>query len=377
MARQLRWWIGGALLLCAAVGFAYLPPRAAPVFARRYREEPLPPYRYRVQELSDAWRSTALELRLLQYREELRPELERRRALDSAGPAVMLDWPDVPDSVRRRVETRLDNAWKELRLGISKISVGIVVAVKRQADPTTPGEPSVQTAYLLPDSTDRSTCIVYQTFTRAWANWATFADASKRLLANLGPCAFYAAFGAPGREIERWLSARNFDLAIAPVWTRPARLSGTDAYFLSNIGNNARFWLLPVAVACVAGRAEGCRAAALESPPMSRDASRVVTLDQRWRPPALAGAGHYLADVVRSVGRERFQRFWNSELPVDTALAEALRLPVGEWTKRWQAQLVPPIQLGAAPSAGAALLGVLLALAAVGLVLRTVARREV
>jgi hypothetical protein len=375
MARQLRWWIGGALLLCAAVGFAYLPPRAAPVFARRYREEPLPPYRYRVQELSDAWRSTALELRLLQYREELRPELERRRALDISGPSVLLDWPDVPDSVRRRVETYLDNDWKELRLGVSKISVGIVIAVNRQADPTIPGAPSAQTAYLLPDSTDRSTCIVYQTFTSAWVTWATSADGSRRFLANLGPCAFYAAFGAPGREIERWLSARDFDLAIAPLWTRQAQVEGWPG--ASFIRHNARFWLPPDGVACLAGRAERCRSAALEAPPTSRDASRVVTLNQRWRPPALAGGTHYLADVIRSVGRERFQRFWNSELPADTALAEVLRMPAGEWTRRWQAGLIPPIQLGAAPTAGSALLGVLLALVAVGLVLRTVAHREV
>lgn len=374
MAR-VRWWIGSALLVCATVGLVYLPPRAAPVFARRYSEEPLPPYRYRVQELADAWRSTALELRLKQFREELRPELERRRALEIPGLAVLLDWPDAPDSVRRHVQTRLDNDWKELRLGVSKISVGVVLMVNRQADPTAPREPSFQTAYLLPDSTDRSTCIVYQTLSGPWATWATFGDGSRRPLANLGPCAFYAAFGAPGQEIERWLSARDFDLAIAPLWTRQAQVEGwPNASF---IRHNARFWFLPDGVACLAGRAERCQSAAVEAPPTSRDASRVVTLNQRRPPPALAGGTHYLADVVRSIGRERFQRFWNSELPADTALAEALRMPVGEWTRRWQARLVPPIQLGAAPSAGSAMLSVLLALAALGIVLRTAARREV
>ncbi|HMA42882.1 MAG TPA: hypothetical protein VKO86_02600 [Gemmatimonadales bacterium] len=366
MAR-VRWWIGSTLLVCAAVGFAYLPPRAEPVFARRYREEPVPPYRYRVQELADAWRSTALELRLRQHRERLRPELERRRALEIPGPAVLLDWPAVPDSLSRLYLARLDSVWQDLRLGVSKISVGVVVAFDvHPSDPTTPSDPPPHTAYLLPDSTDRNTCIVYETFTRAY--WSP---------PNLGPCAYYAAFGAPGREIERWLSGRQFDLAIAPLWTGPAQPSRTDGYFLSDIRNNARFWLQPAAVACVAGRVEGCRAAALESPPMSHDASRVVSLDRWWRPPALAGGTHYLADVVRSVGRERFQRFWNSELPVDTALAEALRMPVGEWTRRWQAGLVHPIRLGAAPSAGSAILAALLALAALGIVLRTAARRTV
>jgi hypothetical protein len=368
MAR-VRWWIGSTLLVCTAVGFAYLPPRAVPVFARRFREEPLPPYRYRVQELGDAWRSAALELRLLQYRERLRPEIQRRRALDIAGPVLLMDWPSASDSLRDVVAATLQAEWRHLGLEVSKVSVGVVLAVDRVApDPNEPSQQGNLTAYLLPDSSDRTFCVVVQTSTSIrWVRGGV----------NLGPCAFYAAFGVPGREIGRWLSSRQFDLAIAPSWRKPVRPSGFEAYFMSSVGHDARFWLRPNAVACLAGRAEGCRSATLEPPPTSRDASRVVTLDQRWRPPALAGGTHYLADVVRSIGRERFQRFWNSELPVDTALAEALRMPVGEWTRRWQAELVPPIRLGAAPSAGTAGLGVLLALAAVGIVLRTASRREV
>lgn len=372
MAR-VRWWIGSALLVCAAVGFVYLPPRAAPVFARRYTVDPLPPYRYRVQELGDAWRSAALELRLLQYRERLRPELERRAALDLAGPALLMDWPTASDSLRGVVAGTLEAEWRNLGLGVSKISVGVVLAQHRvTADPDEPSLQGNLTAYLLPDSTDRTTCVVLQT-----------ATSIRRLRGEvpLGPCAFYAAFGAPGREIGGWLGARNFELAISPPWERRR---GADESEWLLAGGKPWFWWQVYryeanGVACLAGRAERCRLAVIDPRQPAGEPPHLVTLRQRGpvRPPALAGGSHYLADVFRSVGPERFQRFWNSELPVDTALADALRMPVGEWTRQWQARLVPPIRLGAAPSAGSAILSVLLALAALGIVLRTAARREV
>lgn len=372
MAR-VTWWIGSALLACAAVGFVYVPPRAAPVFARRYREEPLPPYRYRVQELGEAWRSAALELGLLQYRERLRPELERRKALDLAGPALLMDWPNASDSLRRVVAGKLEAEWRYLGLGVSKVSVGVVLAQDRGS--AAPDEPSLQgnqIAYLLPDSSDRTTCIVLQTSTSIrWLRGGV----------NLGPCAFYAAFGAPGREIGGWLGARDFELAVSPLWKR--RRGADESEWLLARGKPWFWWQVyryqANGVACLAGRAERCRLAVIDPPQPAGEPSRLVTLNQRGplRPPALAGGTHYLADVVRSVGRERFQRFWNSELPADTALAEALRMPIGEWTRRWQAELVRPIRLGAAPSAGSAILGVLLAFAALSIVLRTAARREV
>lgn len=370
MARQLSWWIGAVLLVCAVVGFAYLPPRATPFFARRFQVLGPTPYRLRVQALADDWRSTALELRLLQYREQLRPELERRTAHDVPGPALLFDWPDAPDSVRHPFGTYLDAEWRRLGLGVSKVSVGIVIAPASQPDPGHPREETVTTAYLLPDSTDRSTCIVFQEYARI-----------ARQRPGLGLCAYYAAFGNPGREIGRWLAARDYDLAILPLWSR-ARTPGSGQRLLER--DQPWFWWQvyrhqPAGVACLAGRREGCRSAVMGGPQPGHDPSHLVLIDRRWwrRPPALAGGERYLADVVRSVGHERFLRFWNSELPADSALAEALRMPVGDWTRRWQADFVPQIQLGPAPAAGSALLGLLLAAAAMGIVLRTVPRREV
>jgi hypothetical protein len=371
MARQLRWWIGAALLVCAVVGFAYLPPRATPLFARRYQVLGPTPYRLRVQQLADAWRSAALELRLLQYRERLRPELERRRTHDVPGPAVLMDWTDASDSLRRVVAATLDAEWIRLGLGASKVSVGVVLALDRATVDSEPSQDRMRTAYLLPDSTDRWTCIVLQTSTSV-TRWPGEL--------NLGPCAFYAAFGAPGREIGRWLRGRRFDLALIPQWA-PGVLSGRYDFLVPQ-RRQPWFWgqvysYSPDGVACLAGRPQRCQDAVLGSVEAPGSATPVVTTAKWWQRQALVAGHRYLAHVARSVGSERFLRFWNSELPVDTALAEALRKPVGEWTRRWQAELVPPIQLGPAPGAGSALLGLLLAAVAVGIVLRTVVRREV
>lgn len=387
MARQLKWWIAGALLGCVALGVVYLPPRATPILTRRFREPPpATPYRLRVQELAAAWRDATMELRLLAYRDRLRPELERRRALEVAGPAVIVEWPDAPQWLRGYVAAALDTAWARLGLGASKISVGIVYAAGiPKAAATEPSQQQGSTVYLLPDSTDRTTCLV---FLRGFY-WARRLQAQPNpvrdprfeafLQNELGPCAFYAAFGAPGRDIRRWLSARRFDLALSPRWAQVP--IGESGYLLPD-RSQPWFWAQvysqnPNAIACLAGRADACRAAVLTGAGASDPPSRIVTTDRWWWHQALVGGDRYFADAVRRIGRERFRRFWSSELPVDTALVAAFRMPVGEWTQRWQASLVTPFRLGPAVPPVSVLLGLLLAAVALVSVIRTVSRREV
>lgn len=389
MARDLKWWVAAALLGCALLGFVYLPPRAAPLLWRRFHEPPPPTlYRLRVQELAAAWRESALELRLLEYRDRLRPELERRRALELPGPVVIVEWPDAAEDLRRYVATALDTAWARLGLGATKVSVGVVAAFGApNPDRGQPSMPRSMTVYLLPDSSDRSTCLVFlQGF-----QWAQRLQALPRPMRRdprfeafmqnaLGPCAYYAAFGAPGREIRHWLGARRFDLALYPRWEQAPDSNAYD--YLVAQRNQPWFWFEvyqypPVAIGCLAGREADCRASVLEGAGTPEPPSRIVTTERWWWHQPLLGGEHYLADVVRSLGRERFRRFWSSELPVDTALVEAFRMPVGKWTRGWQAGVVPPVRLGPVVPATSALLGLLLAATAVTVVARTVSRREV
>ncbi len=85
----------------------------------------------------------------------------------------------------------------------------------------------------------------------------------------------------------------------------------------------------------------------------------------------------YLADVAREVGHERFLRFWNSPEPVDSALGAVLKMPVGEWTERWQRRFVPRLPLGPAAPFSATVLGLLLGGAAVIVIAFSATRRQV
>ena len=395
MARAVRWWVVAALVACVGVAIVYLPPRGEPVHESSLftRFETPTPYRLRVQQLAAKWRATTLELRLLAFRERLRPELERRRARDIATPAVLfVGFDTLSQPARDLVAAALDTVWSRLRLGVTKISVGVVIQVGRPSGSTNApmGAQGAQT-YLLPDSTDRTSCIALLPLSTAWGvgrslgePHPTYNAALVSFLQNgLGPCAYYAAFGAPGRSIARWMGDRRFDLALYPWWDRP-ETHGLPNQLITSLDprENHWFWLdvyhYPVStVACLGGRADACRSAVLARSDASEPPPRLVWPFRWWQGQRLAGGDRYFADAVRAIGRDRFHRFWNSEDPVDTALTTALRRPIGEWTREWQAQLVPPVRLGPASRPSDTLLSLMLAAAALGFVAVTVARREV
>ena len=387
MARSVRWWVVAAMVACMAVGFVYLPPRPDPLLGARFQSLDAPsPYRLRVQELAARWRTTALELELLAARDRLHAEMVRRRTLELPGPALLFEGPEsLPPGARDLVRAQFDSVWAGMELGVTKISVGVVLWVGRSVG--RPDEPSwndgsTRDAYLLPDSMDRTSCIVMLSLLTTWGPGKELAqpqpfatEALTGFLRNgLGPCAFHAAFGNPGHAVQQWLGARQYDLALNPWWERGLD-SGRSARFTAQLDPdvNPWFWLdayhyPPLAVACLAGRSPACRASVLAAAPTTDDSSRVVTTARWWQRQVLVGGDHYLADVVREVGRPRFQEFWNSEAPVDTALTAALRQPIGDWTRAWQARFVPRIRLGPSASLGASLLGVMLAALSVALV---------
>ncbi len=299
--------------------------------------------------------------------------------------------PDTLSSAaRHNVAAALDTTWSRLGLGVTKISAAVIMQVRSAAERADepPAASGSAITYWLPDSADRSTCVVLFAGRHSNALLALAQPATNRLLADwlqsgLGPCAFYARFGRPGREIGRWLGARGFDLALQPWWNGDPREGPHRRLYDALDARQNRWFLLevyrfpPDAIACLGGREAGCRAAVLAGAGGVNAEPQLVTNEFRWDRQRLLAGDHYLADVAREVGAERFQSFWNSERSVDTALAAALRKPVGKWTAQWQRRLTPPIRLGPAAPPSAAWLGLLLAGVAVALATRTVSRREV
>ncbi len=202
------------------------------------------------------------------------------------------------------------------------------------------------------------------------------------LKAGLGPCAFYAAFGTPGAPVHSWLAARNWDLAAS---LDPGARGRSNSMIEMAEPRYSWYWdaiysLPPMAVACLAGRPDGCRAAVVagagDEP--ATPFPEIMQVDRRWnRIQRLVEAGRYLGDVAHAVGRDRFLAFWTSSQPVDTALATALKRPVGEWTADWQRDFVLPIRLGPAPPLGGVGLALTIAMLAIAIVAGTAARRQV
>ena len=393
MARQLRWWVIAPLGACLVIAIAYLPPRAMPLLGQRFFRvfqtfEPPTPYRLRVQELASRYRATSFELTMREYGARMRPELERHRTLEIPAPVVFFSGDSLSDSARGLVRAVLDTAWSRLGLGVSKISVGVVVNVVfgRPARGDSPAHMPAAAAFLLPDSTDRTTCMAYVPITY-WGRPGVLmmphptptATLTELLRDGLGTCAYFAAFGTPGHDVARWLTARHYTLAEYP-WNLRTPAESTRAGSQLDLGK-PWFWSIVYryesdAVQCMAGRPEACRRA-VHATGAAVSVPIVNTEQDWWHPLSPAGADRYLADLVDEVGPERFGRFWNSEMPADTALATAMRMPVGEWTRRWQARLVPPIRLGPAAATSAMILAMLLGVAAVALVMATAVRRQV
>jgi hypothetical protein len=340
--------------------------------------------------LADEWRGADASRRLLRARRQLQALWRDAKAGTSL--IVVSESADVAIATPPIADSAIHVAWRQLGLGETKVRVAVIIqlAVASPAHDRPTIEEGIA-AYLAPDSTDRTTCIAVFPAGKYWTqvlrgerrDQAPFAAWVQFLQAGLGPCAFYAAYGTPGTSVRGWLIARGWDLAMT------LDVGARGRYRNSMIGMADRdspwFWeavyaLPPAAIACLAGRPAGCRAAVLAG--VSDDPAihfpDIMRIDRRWgRVPRLVEGQRFLGDVARAVGRDRFLSFWTSALPVDTALAAALKRPVGEWTADWQRDFVRPIRLGPTPPLGGLAIALAIAGLAVVLVSVTASRRQV
>jgi hypothetical protein len=393
------------VVACFALALAYLPPRGArpsdrsSLFTAQTRQAT--PARQRAQAVSDEWRAADGSLRLLRARRQVHELLREARAgTPGTSLIVVSESADVATATAPLADSAIHVAWRQLGLGETKFRVAVIIQLSSAAqghDRPLPEEG--RAVYLGPDSTDRTTCIAVVSLGSYWTRIvagdlraAEVLEAAGRVpfealvqffKAGLGPCAFYAAYGTPGKSVRGWLVARGWDLALtldAGARGRGSSVMGiTDPRY--SWSWDAIYALPPTAVACLASRPEGCRAAVLAG--ASDDpvipVPDIVDMDRRWwrHVPRLVGGQRFLGDVAHEVGRDRFLSFWTSALPVDTALAAALKRPVGEWTAEWQRDFVGPIRLGPAPPLGGVAIALAIAVLAVVVVAVTASRRQV
>ena len=394
MASLKRWVVVG-VTACSVLALAYLPPRGATASGRSFfmaQSRQGTRARQRAQALADQWRGADAALRLLRARREVQELLREAKAGTSL--VVVSESADVTTAAPPIADSAIHIAWRQLGLGETKVRVAVIIQLAIVSP--VHDRPTIEAgiaAYLAPDSTDRTTCIAVLPSGNYWTRFfrgerrdgAPFAFEAlvQTLKSGLGPCAFYAAYGTPGKSVRAWLVARGWDLAL----TLDAGARGPYGNSLIEMTDRRYPWFWeavysvpPTAVACLASRPTGCRAAVLAG--ASDDPSipfpDLMRIDRRWgRVPRVVEGQRFLGDVARAVGRDRFLNFWTTALPVDTALAAALKRPVGEWTADWQSGFVHPIRLGPAPPLGGVAIALAIAALAVALVGVTASRRQV
>ena len=392
-----RGWVVAGLVGCLALALAYLPPRGAR--GSRPSDDGFfvgqspsgTPARQRAQALADAWRTADGSLHLLTARRRLQ-QLARTATASGRSLVVVSESAGVATATPSIADSAARLAWHQLGLNETKVSVALVIqlmSVSSRRDRPVPEEQTA--AYLAPDSTDRTTCIAVVSVGRWWTRIFTgdlrgrvpFDALVQTLKAGLGPCAFYAAYGTPGKSVRGWLVTRGWDLGL----TLDVGPRGQHYSYVIEMADPRRQWywdavyaLPPTAVACLASRPDGCRAAVLAgaSDDPAIPSPDIMRVDRRWgRIPRLIEGQRFLGDVARAVGRDRFLTFWTSAQPVDTALAAALKRPVGEWTADWERAFVRPIRLGPTPPLGGMAIALAIAALALAIVAGTASRRQV
>lgn len=250
--------------------------------------------------------------------------------------------------------------------------------------------------YVLPDDSLRR-CIVIARVHAVTTRRLYEAELRSRISSErlLGPCGFYEHFGAPGQAIRRWLDDRGWQFAQrSPSNEPPIRwLDGLpDSSYRTRI--DLDYVMRSSGRACAGGKDEACIESVLSRAPaddrrnsMDLDAGILSTgyfnpfvhgdngwLTRSW--PMGAREWTLLADMARSLGPERFEQFWTSDLAPEQAFQAAAGVPMSTWTREWIETTYHPQAAGPALPAGATGFAALILIVALGLTIVAAQRRQ-
>jgi hypothetical protein len=381
----------------AAIAVAILVlPRLVP---RTQRPDDEPPAHTRTQwaqeagRLAAAWTTTYQRLRLEQYRATLEPRADSARRAGGTAPLLLIDGPSTP-AQRRMLSDQLAEMWKRADPEGFKVAVALVFLRDSAASAPPPDAPLLSHAgaatYFFPDSAHRSLCIAVINAT--YAERRLFASPTPTATAetvtwlsqSLGPCAFYGAFGTPGRTVGRWLRGGGLQFALTPHWWMPKRGAGSPQWWLAAGGQTPSWWWdyfygnFPFdGIACYAGRLPRCLTAVYDSTALADSAPTSWNTANWWKDQGLLGGTGYLSDVVATVGTDRFSRLWTTDLPFDSAFHLAVDTSLMEWTKNWAHRNGPEISVGGAPPPNTLPGGLIVSALALSLALLYARRRQI
>lgn len=334
------------------------------------------------------------QLRLLQLRDSIAPIATRTATPFAIDPAFDRDSRTLLDSVV--AEIRQERAMAA-RIPASVFFVLDSVTALRGHPRGTASRGVLAIDYLLPDDSARR-CIVMARVRGAPNRRMYEAELRSRISRErlMGPCAYFERFGVPGNAIRRWLDARGWQFAQRAVWEEPSApwLDGLpDSAFRARI--DLEYVMSSSGRACAGGKDQACMDALFTR----------ATMDDRQSPMTLSAGvlspGYYnpfvhgdngwltrswalgsrewtlLSDMVRSMGPERFERFWSSDLSPEQAFQAAAGMSMAEWTRDWIETTYHPQATGPTLAAGATGFAGMLLVVAVGLTIVAARRRQI
>lgn len=329
-------WAMLVALGCSGAAVLALPfPKAPSDTAWRPESEQVRTERNRLRGASMVLDEAVSDVRALQA---------EARAVAAArhGTAITID-PSVPAILRAALDSLAREAWTALGHEASSRWAGLVLHFDsggiELARRVPESRRNADLFFVLPAPETGGRCLAVVRLRRPER------AALPRAERLLGPCAFYARFGAPGAAVEGWLRAGNYAFA------RSVHRSGEAA---EPRAESASPLLLPAAAArCLNGRDVRCETAlALAAPTGARRAEAgrpgdAATRARRTLGPLSANPSEhgdtlgarearFLSDMAAELGADRFGAFWTSAgEDVRAAFADATGIPLDEWTRRW------------------------------------------
>ncbi len=383
----------GVIVAAALIAVALMPPSPDPRWARFGEREPRP----RLDQLESAVRRVARRVEALERRDALRARLRRAPVPPGAAPVFALDR-RLPPALAAALRAGWDTA--AAQLGALHPGSALVVTIGLDPADTIGRVPAIpgwgRAWYFLPRATNGHTCAIVVVI--GPNPRGLNADAPARdLLALLGPCAYHARFGPPGRGVEDWVGTRGARTGFLPQWLEPAprdRKRLVSAAMVDATDADGRTEALVAYLfaieargdldetACAVGRLAACRRL-LEGPEQQLGLGRtegpgssIVYRPFLFSPWPRTEVDYFLSDLVRDEGADRFARFWRSDAPVDSAFAAAYgRSPeqhAQQWTRAGQ-----NVHAGPYVRASSVLVSLALALALAGLTAAWTVRRQV
>lgn len=349
MAYLTRRWPWGIVVAALAILVAYLPPQPPPEPDRLrddWQSYPTPESRL-AKRLGDDYARAAARAHITRLRDSLMRVLAARAArpgtVTGLSPGPALD--STVRAFTKAATPPLPSLSPDVRGALAMVWAG-------------PATWEASSNAYLPSGTDGHTCIVSQAVDPNGQH--QFGRPSEAL----GPCAFFMAFGLPGREIGHWLESRDYDLASMPDWTIglhprvPPGPPTVDLWLRAALGRlggalpagdpwasppyPSIYWRSFSGAACAAGDRAACRRYLITDGHRSTSLPGMIRRRYNYW---FSGDGMALASLVRDQGVERFARFWRSPLGPEAAFDQAFTVSFDQWAPLWARSQIGPVRI--------------------------------